>query len=200
MKIALLLFLFFAANFECLLASPASTPSPSASAPDISNPLLGKNAPDFQLNDLGSTKVKLSDLRGKIVVLDFWRTGCPSCILGLPVLKKVAMARKSQGVVFYAINLNETADAVRGFQKRRDLHFPVLLDSDRKVGDLYQIDYVPVSLIIDRTGRIAAIDPGFNADREMKLNREIDSLLAANSPLPSAPLADAAKPVSGGRL
>jgi peroxiredoxin len=193
MKIALRLFLFFAANFECLPASPASTPSPSASATDVSNPLLGKHAPDFQLNDLKDNPVKLSNLRGKIVVLDFWRTECPSCILGLPVLKKVTSARKSQGVVFYAINLNETADAVRGFQKRRDLHFSVLLDSDRKVGDLYQVDYVPVSFIIDRTGRIAAVDSGFNADREKKLNKEIDSLLAANSLPPATSLADAAK-------
>jgi peroxiredoxin len=181
MRIACVVGLFIAVHWQgTLIAVPIAGEEPSR------HPLVGKIAAEFQLSDLEGKVVKLSDLHGKVVVLDFWRTQCPPCIAGLPVVTKVTAARKSQGVVFYAINLNEAADAVRAFQKRRDLAFPVLLDSDRKVADLYQVDGVPVSFLIDPSGRIEAVDFGYKPDREVKLSREIDTLLAGKSLLTAA--------------
>jgi cytochrome c biogenesis protein CcmG/thiol:disulfide interchange protein DsbE len=182
MRMACVVGLFIAVNLQgALMAAPIAGGEPS------SHPLVGKIAADFQLNDLEGNPVRLSGLRGKVVVLDFWRTQCPPCIVGLPVVTKVTAARKARGVVFYAINLNETADDVRAFQKRRNLAFPVLLDSDRKVADLYQVDGVPVSFLIDQSGRIEAVDFGYKPDREAKLSREIDTLLAGKSFLTAAP-------------
>jgi peroxiredoxin/outer membrane lipoprotein-sorting protein len=151
--------------------------------PDRPHPMLGKMAPDFQLHDLDGHQIKLSDLRGKIVVVDFWFANCPPCIASLPVLMRVASARQAQGVVFYAINSIDSAETIRAFQKKQGLDFFAMTDSDQKVVNLYQVQGFPISFVIDREGKIQAVDQGYNLDRETKLSSEIDTLLSRKSSL-----------------
>lgn len=158
------------------------------------HPLVGKMAPDFHLNDLAGKTVTLSSLRGKVVVLDFWATWCPPCVASLPVVTAVTGDRQAQGVVFFAINQKESADQARNFQKEKNLDFPVLLDSDGKVGELYQAHAIPESVVIDQEGKIEAVHVGYDANLKGKLGRQLDDLIAGKSLLKP----DAATPAGKG--
>jgi peroxiredoxin len=155
------------------------------------HPLVGKMAPDFQLNDLDGHPVSLASLRGKIVVLDFWATWCGPCVASLPLVSSVADSFKDQGVVFYAMNLKETAGQVRQFQAQKALAFPVLLDANGKVSDLYQAQAIPETVLIDPAGKIEAVHVGYDAGIKKKLTAQLTAMIAgkdiAAAPAPTGP-------------
>jgi thiol-disulfide isomerase/thioredoxin len=145
------------------------------------HPLVGKMAPAFQLNDLEGHPVSLASLRGKIVVLDFWATWCGPCVASLPLVSSVADSFKDKGVVFYAANLKETAGQVRQFQTEKTLIFPVLLDADGKVADLYQAKAIPETVLIDQTGKIQAVHVGYDPGIRKKLTGQLNDMLAGKN-------------------
>jgi thiol-disulfide isomerase/thioredoxin/outer membrane lipoprotein-sorting protein len=96
--------------------------------------LAGKPAPDFTLKGLDGKDVKLADLKGSVVVLDFWATWCGPCVMSLPGLDQLHQAKKEAGVKVFAVNQQEEKDLVQGFMSSKNLTVPVLLDSDGQVG------------------------------------------------------------------
>src|SRR6266567_6324367 len=105
-------------HFICCLAGLVLgllfAPSTSRAADDT-NALVGKQAPDFALKTLDDKDVKLSDLKGNVVVLDFWATWCPPCRKSLPHLNKVANDKElaDKGLKVFAVNCRETKDKVK---------------------------------------------------------------------------------------
>jgi peroxiredoxin len=115
----------------------------------------GQQAPDFTLADVSGIKICLSDLKGEVVLVNFWATWCPPCREEIPSM--VALNRLMAGKPFrmLAISLDQGGkDAVNDFFRRSGLTLPVLLDSDGKVGKLYGITGVPETFVIDRKGVI----------------------------------------------
>jgi peroxiredoxin len=159
--------------------------------PQPPSPLLGKPAPDFTLSNLDGKSVPLSSLRGHIVVLDFWATWCGPCVATLPTVIKVTSSLQDKGVVFYGINLKENADAIRKFQAGKSLAFPVLLDSDGKIADLYKAKAIPQSVLIDKDGKIQAVHVGYSPTLKGILTQQLTDMLAGKN-LVSAPAAASA--------
>jgi len=141
------------------------------------HPLVGKIAPDFQLNDLDGKPVKLSSLRGKTVVLDFWATWCGPCVATLPIVSEVTLSFKDRGVAFFAVNLREKADQIYKFQTDKSLSFPVLLDADGSVANLYLAKEIPQSVLIDKDGKIQAVHVGFSPSLKTTLTQQLNDLL-----------------------
>jgi peroxiredoxin len=110
---------------------------------------------DFILADLQGVKHTLKDLRGKVVLVNFWATWCPPCRKELPDLETLYMRFKDQGLVILAVS-DEDAAKVKPFIAARDIQFPILLDPGRKVNDLFQIEGIPKSFVYDRAGKLAA--------------------------------------------
>ena len=129
-------------------------------------------APDFTLATLDGSTVRLADLRGKVVLLNFWATWCPPCKAEMPDLDALQrIYGESQGLVVLGINLQEDAGTVASFVQERNLSFPVLLDTDGTVtSGLYQVRPLPTSFIIDRQGYIRDVWNGQIA-REAMLAR-----------------------------
>jgi peroxiredoxin len=111
-------------------------------------------APNFTLTDLEGHSVSLESLRGKVVMLNFWATWCPYCVDDLPVVEQLQREFRNQGLVVLAINL-EDADTARVFMQQHGYTFKTLVDADRQVSQLYDIEALPTVLVIGRDGKIA---------------------------------------------
>jgi peroxiredoxin len=143
------------------------------------HPLLGKDAPSFELDNLDGKLVKLDDLKEKdVVILDFWATWCGPCVKALPIISSVAAEYKAKGVTFYAVNVAEDAETVSAFLKEKDLKVPVLLDKEGKVAGLYGAEGIPQTVLIGKDGVVQVVHVGLSQDLKSKLTHELDDLLA----------------------
>jgi peroxiredoxin len=140
--------------------------------------LRGKPAPDFTLKQLDGKSVTLSDLKGSVVVLDFWATWCGPCRMGLPHINKVAKDRAADGVKVFAVNLQEDASQIQPFLQQNNLSLPVLLDSDGAVAEKYKAEAIPETVIIAKDGTVSKV-VGLTQfpDEEKALNDQIDAAL-----------------------
>ncbi len=129
-------------------------------------------APDFTLVALDGGAVRMVDLRGKVVLLNFWATWCPPCKAEMPDLDALHRTYgESQGLIVLGVNLQEDPGTVAPFVHEHDLSFPILLDADGHVtSDLYHVRPLPTSFIIDRQGHIRDVWNGQIA-REAMLTR-----------------------------
>ena len=93
-------------------------------------PEVGSPAPDFEIPALDGGTVRLSDLRGQPVIINFWATWCPPCRKEMPDFQEVYDRYRADGLQFFAINVGESRVAVRDFADRLGLHLPILIDAD----------------------------------------------------------------------
>jgi peroxiredoxin len=147
-------------------AAETKPPVPEAKVEMIK---VGAAAPDFPATDLNGKAVKLSDFRGKIVILDFWATWCGPCIASMPHTNEVAAQYKDQGVVVLASCTSDTRAAFEAWVKKNQATYPELLfshdpqerGSDRASHKLYGVGGIPQQFIIGRDGKIAALCTGY---------------------------------------
>ncbi len=115
-------------------------------------PIQGATAAEFELPDLQGNTHRLSHYRGKVVLLNFWATWCTACIKEMPAMQKAYDRLKDKGFVILAVNELEDADHVRAHIQEHGHTFPVLLDSNNDVANLYGVYGLPVTVFIDRQG------------------------------------------------
>ncbi|NMB88052.1 MAG: TlpA family protein disulfide reductase [Chloroflexi bacterium] len=125
-------------------------------------PQKGFAAPDFELFSASGAAYRLSDLRGKVVVLNLWASWCPPCKSEMPALQSVYARYQTDDVVFLAINATWQDDrsAATAFSVTNGLTFPVLFDVDGSVSRLYQMQALPTTFWIDRDGIIRNVVVG----------------------------------------
>ena len=126
----------------------------SGPAPDPIRP--GQEAPGFALPRLDGTTVRLEDLRGKVVLLNFWATWCKPCEDEMPAMQRLYEGLAGADFEMLAVSVDEKRAPVEAFQKRLGLGFPILHDPARRVSEAYQTYRYPESYLIDRDGRILA--------------------------------------------
>jgi peroxiredoxin len=110
---------------------------------------------DFTLSDLQGNPWRLRDLKGKVVLVNFWATWCPPCRKEMPALQALYEKYKDQGFLVLSIS-DEEAAKVQPFITERKISYPVLLDPGRKVNDLFQVEGIPKSFVYDRDGKMVA--------------------------------------------
>lgn len=108
--------------------------------------------PILMLNDLNGNKLPVIQ-QGKITIINFWATWCPGCREEMPELDRF-VAKHGKNVGFYAINLQETPEKVKAFMEKNQYKIPVLLDHDGAVGRKFQVNVIPTTIVIDKTGII----------------------------------------------
>lgn len=135
-------------------------------------------APDFQLPGLDGRPTRLSDLRGKVVVLNFWATWCPECVIEIPSLNAFADAYRGQDVAILAVSVDKSEEAVREFLVNNAMRFTVLLDREGEVFvGKYTTRALPSTVLIDRSGRIAVRLPGQQDFRSRGFDQRVRELL-----------------------
>lgn len=117
----------------------------------------GQIAPDFTLYDLNGNPVKLSELKGKKVLINFWATWCPPCRAEMPQMQKFYEDYKSESVAIVGVNLTpteENTESIQSFVGEHKLTFPIVLDPEGDVMQKYQIAAYPTTYLLDSTGVI----------------------------------------------
>jgi peroxiredoxin len=121
---------------------------------------VGFRAPGFALPTLNGAQVALDDLRGKVVLVNFWATWCIPCRAEMPEIQAAYQAHRDQEFIVLAINVAEDDNTVMQFVEEFHLTFPILLDRVGAVVRQYQVQALPTTLFIDRAGVIRAANVG----------------------------------------
>ena len=124
---------------------------------------------------------KLPDpLKGKIVVVDFWASWCGPCSDSFPAMEELSRRFRDKGVIFLAVNVDESRAAMDEFLKLHPVSFTIVRDAKKKLVAEVNIASMPTSFVLDREGRVLAIHKGFRgAETRQKYVKEIEDLLAA---------------------
>jgi len=135
-------------------------------------------APDFSWNDGNGNTVHLTDLKGKVVLLDFWATWCGPCKMTIPHIEAIYEKYKDKDVVVLGINL-DTGDMenVKSFIDQYGMKYLVITDPKSAVAGKYMVNSIPTFFIIDKEGNIAKTIIGFDPNIEDIISKEIDTLL-----------------------
>ncbi len=128
--------------------------------------LTGKAAMDFDLKDTQGNQVRLSDFRGKIVLLDFWATWCPPCRKELPSIEKLNRQFKDGDLIVLGIN-DEDSGTVKSFLKKHEYTLTTLMDSKKSLHRMYGARSIPTVIVIDRSGTIKAHYIGTRSEEEL---------------------------------
>ena len=122
----------------------------------------GGVAPDFALEDLQGNTVRLSDFRGRPVLVNIWTSWCPPCRTEMPELQRLHETQGPNGLVILAVNslTQDNLNDVRQFVAEQKLTFPILLDSEGAVTVAYRAGTLPMSVFVDRAGQIHLIQLG----------------------------------------
>jgi peroxiredoxin len=145
-------FLLFAVAFLCAL-SLFGCSSDDPKVPVAGTVAAGQPAPDFTLSDLNGRNYTLSQLRGKVVIVNFWATWCPPCRAEMPSMEKLYRELADQGLVMLAVNIEKDGRrTVPQFLASSPHSFPVLLDEQEVVQKRYGVYKFPESFIIRKDG------------------------------------------------
>jgi len=129
---------------------------------------FGSQAPDFVATSLSDSKpVKISSLKGKVVLIDFWATWCGPCKEGLPHTEALYKDFKGKGLEVMAVS-DEEPGTIKDFFTKSGYSMPVFQDAGRNGNSAYKIVAIPTTVIIDRDGKLAGFFVGLHDDGEIR--------------------------------
>ena len=140
----------------------------------------GEKAADFTLRSIDGTEVKLSDYRGKVVMVNFWATWCGPCKVEMPHLDKMDKDFEAKGFEVISISTDDAraSSKVKPLIKRGGYGFTVLLDKDTSVVSQYNpAKTLPYNVLIDREGNIFKVYQGYNPGDEKEMRHDVEQLL-----------------------
>jgi peroxiredoxin len=135
---------------------------------------IGELAPDFKLTAIGGNVIKLSDYRGRTVIVAFWASWCVPCIVEMPML--VDFYRKQSGnVALLAVSMDDSAGDAKAYADHNHLPFPVLFDAKGRVAEGYAVDGIPSLFVVDRSGVVRAHHEGLISSLDTVLKAEVEA-------------------------
>jgi len=141
------------------------------------SPKEGQEAPDFALKTLDQGNLRLSEFRGQVVLINFWASWCGACRQAMPAFNDIHDKYQRAGLVMLSINLDDEMHRAMHMSQSLKIRFPVLLDEHKTVSRLYQLETMPLTVLVDREGLIRFVHVGYNAGEEAKFVVPLRSLL-----------------------
>ncbi|MBX3619026.1 MAG: TlpA family protein disulfide reductase [Rhizobacter sp.] len=138
---------------------------------------VGAPAPDFTLRVLDGPNLRLQEQRGKVVLVNFWATWCGPCRKEMPHLNRIADKYRSAGLVMLGVNVDDNVRNAAEVAAKLGVKFPVLLDTDKRVSKLYDLNSMPSTMVIDRSGRVRYVHRGYQDGYEDQYEKQIRDLL-----------------------
>ena len=152
----------------CSLSLVAIAPASAASA---------KPAPNFTLKSMTGKNMKLSEMTGNVVLINFWASWCGPCREEMPLLNALHQKYGPLGFTVLGVNVEEQTDKARGFLKDFPVDFPVLLDKTNKVSKMYNVIAMPTTVVVDRDGNMRFIHKGYKSGDEKKYQKMVKKLV-----------------------
>lgn len=169
--------IFLAVGVLLLFAASCSREAVSVEAAAVKPPADRQEAPDFALKDADGRTVKLSDYRGKVVLLNFWATWCGPCRIEIPWFTEMESAYKDRGFAVIGVSMDEEGwEIVKPYMRRAKMNYRVLVGNDDVARAYGDVGSLPTTFIIDAKGRIASVHVGlvskdsYTTDVESLLN------------------------------
>ncbi len=134
-------------------------------------------APDFTLKSRSGENIKLSELRGQVVMLNFWASWCGPCRQEMPLLEQIYRRYQPLGFTLLGINVDEDPQAAEALLKEIPVSFPVLFDSRNQVSEEYGLVAMPSTLMVDRDGQMRFVHLGYQPGFEDDYERQIKALI-----------------------
>jgi peroxiredoxin len=134
-------------------------------------------APDFTLRSSEGGNTRLAELRGRVVMVNFWATWCGPCKIEMPHLSRIYEKYRSAGFVLLGINIDEDPRQALALAARLNVRFPVLFDTDKSVSRRYALDSMPGTVLIDRDGRVRHVHRGYRDGMEQTYERQVRELV-----------------------
>jgi len=134
-------------------------------------------APNFTLKNLEGKNIKLSELSGNVVLINFWASWCSPCIQEMPLLNEIHQKYKPLGFTVLGVNVEENSTNARAFLAERGVDFPILLDSKNQVSKLYDVIAMPTTVVVDRDGNMRFLHQGYKAGDEKEYRKMIKKLV-----------------------
>jgi peroxiredoxin len=156
-----------------LLATTLVVALPSAAA----TRLKGRPAPDFVLKSLSGENVRLSEFRGQVVMINFWASWAGPSRMEMPRLEKISTTYGGNGFVLIGVNIDDTAASAASFARAYGIRYPVLLDLHKSVARSYDVETLPVTVLVDRGGNVRFVHQDYRVGAENTYVAEIRELL-----------------------
>ncbi len=139
--------------------------------------LTGKTAPDFALKSNSGENLRLSEYRGEVVMINFWATWCAPCRQEMPLLEDLFSRYERVGFTLLGVNIDDDPRRAMAMAQELGVTFPVLFDSTKDVSKLYEVNAMPVTVILDREGSVRHVHHGYKPGYEEKYLSEVRALL-----------------------
>lgn len=149
------------------------------------NPALagdgGQSAPDFTLSSDDGQVMSLSDLRGQVIMINFWASWCGPCRQEMPLLEQIHQRYESLGFTLLGVNVEENPDDAVAFLEERPVSFPILFDPKNDVSKLYDVIAMPSTVLIDRQGNVRHLHHGYKPGYENDYQDQVRALVREQS-------------------
>ena len=142
-----------------------------------SSGLEGQTAPDFALKSSTGENLRLSEYRGDVVMINFWATWCGPCRQEMPLLDELYSRYNRVGFNLLGVNIDDDSRRAMQMVEELGVNFPVLFDASKEVSKLYEVEAMPVTVIVDRQGTVRFVHHGYKPGYEEKYLDQIRSLL-----------------------
>jgi len=142
-----------------------------------SSGLVGNKAPDFALKSSTGENLRLSEYRGEVVMINFWATWCGPCRQEMPLLDDLYNRYERVGFKLLGVNIDDNSQRAIDMMRELGVNFPVLFDATKDVSKLYEVNAMPVTVILDREGNVRHVHQGYKPGYEEKYLNEVRALL-----------------------
>jgi peroxiredoxin len=139
--------------------------------------LIGQAAPDFALPAVSGVNVRVSEHRGEVVVLTFWSSRCTPCRTQLSSLNRSFATYQSAGLVMFGVGVDDNPKQALEFAHSANVGFPLLLDPEKGVARSYEVDNLPMTVLIDRGGNVRYVLRDYSPANETLYLQELRALL-----------------------
>ena len=148
-----------------------------AAASLASSGMEGQMAPDFVLKSSSGENLRLSEYRGDVVMINFWATWCGPCRQEMPLLDELYARYQRVGFNLLGVNIDDDSQRAMRMVDELGIRFPVLFDEHKEVSELYNVEAMPATILVDREGNVRYVHHGYKPGYEDRYLDQIRSLL-----------------------